>query len=212
MFESINRRSVILIVLFAIFVAGSAQLSAAPNEFIPSIGISNQVGSNAEDWQMGYSFGLDAMLYECCAIQYGLRLGYQFAIPDAESMLAMDINDVQVERREGLRSIIDFTILGRYDAPCLEDAPIGMSLLGGLGLNFVETSAIRLKGFARNFDTAVNREIHREANSEIVPSITVGVSFKILDQVQPAFEYQHIFTSDNSTGFFKVSLGLLARR
>jgi len=200
-------------VAIAAVLSCSSFASGASGKYVPSIGISNQIGSNSEEWRAGYAFGLDALICNKGALKYGLRLGYQFAVPDAESMLQIENSDVQIERKEGSRHIFEVSLLGRYEMPCMKETAVGMAVTGCLGLNYVETSAVKLKGFYDRYETAVNREIHRDADSQIAPSITIGIDFSIAHQVQPKFEYQHIFTSgDASTGLFVISLGLLARK
>lgn len=213
MFESIYGRLSVFIVMITALLIGNTQASGTSLEFAPAFGVSSQIGSSSDEWRMGYSVGLDGMIYQSGAIRYGFRLGYQYAIPDAKAMLQIDDNDVQIERKEGSRYIAEVSLIGRYDIPELRDKPVGMSIIGGVGMNFIETSSIRLKGFSPKYKTAVNREIHRDPDARFAPSVSLGIDFTIAKQVRPTIGYQHIFMSENgSTGLLMVSLGLLARR
>ena len=208
----IKHHSLILSAALLIMLSGSVPGLCVPLEFAPSLGMSRATGDQADEWQRGFTFGLTGFTNRSEPVEYGFSLAFQYARPDAEQMLKIGDPDIQVERKEGSRSITSLVVLARYEVPQLRSSAVRVSFDGGFGLYCINADDIRLKGFSRFFDTAVNHEIHRDGYTECAPGVTLGVNCIIAGHVQPGLAYQHIFSSEEgNTGLFMATLGLLAR-
>jgi len=208
-FRKIHAATLIAIVL----TIGVVPVHAEPLliDLIPHIGCSMPMGSEGDAWRKGYSFGLEG--YQVCdrPLQFAARLAFHRWRTNAKEMLEMNGHDMKVESNDGWKAIGDVTFLARYNIPQLKSDSFSLSLDGGLGVYYVRSSEVNLKGFYTIGETARNREIRLDADTQVAPGITLGFNMKIKKRIQPAFRFQHIFTGDDGVSIILLSLGLIAK-
>ncbi len=208
----------LVLVLMVLGMTGTLQkMMAAQLQFIPQAGYSQVIGSNGSDWKPGYNLGLDIINLKLVdsggiPLNYGMHVAYNRFQVDSDNMLETGGKEMHIEREKGVKDTWDVTSFARYLSPFLQSKNFRHWLDLGLGVHYICTSAVEVKGFYRFGDTAVNREISRDSITDISPSITFGITAMIAQQVQTSVRYQHYFESgQSSNGTILLSLGMIAR-
>ena len=213
-----NLYKYLTLTLLTLVMFGALQsASAAQLHFIPQVGFSQYIGSSGDDWKPGYNLGLDVFNLNQAKnvklpVTYGLHIAYNRWTVNSDEMLKTDGNEMLVEREKGVKDTWDITGLARYAFPQFQSRNFRHWLDIGLGVHYICTTDIEVKGFYRYGDSAVNREISRDAITDISPSITLGFTAMLKRQVQTSVRYQHFFESGtSSSGALLISLGMMAR-
>ena|GEM_PF-4330241 len=213
-----NFHKYLTIALVALAIAsGTKLLTAAPLQFIPQAGYAQFLGSGGDDWKPGFNLGLDIFNLSPTQntripLHYGVHVSYSRWQVNSDNLLEMNGQKLRVEREKGVKDTWDITGMARYSIPLLQSRSFRHWLDFGLGIHYICATDVEVKGFYSFGDTAINREISRDAVTDFSPSITLGYTAMLNRQVQPSIRYQHFFESgQSSSGALLISLGMIAR-
>ena len=216
MIRNFHKYFTLLLVGLAL-TGGLQMLTAATLQFVPQAGYSQLTGSGGDDWKPGFNLGLDMFnlsgkQYGNIRLVHGLHVSFNRWQVDSDNLLELNGHEMRVEREKGVKDTWDITGLARYPIPLFESRAFRHYFDFGLGVHYICGSDMEVKGFYTYGDTAINREISRDATSDISPSITLGYTAMLNRQIQPSIRYQQFFESGQSnSGALLISLGMMAR-
>ena len=216
--DTIEMRTTLKAFLFILIVAvtlTAGECRSVELEFIPQGGMSQPIGEQGDWWSAGYEVGLTAMTPTAGPFLWGGRISFHRWTPNAEEMVQVGPYDFRIEKNVGWQTITELSGIVCYAPSALDWRRLSWSLEGGAGLFHIRRSEVIVKGFASYYDdvfgqTALNRDIYREAKTEIAPGISFGVSLEVMERIKPSVRFQHIFSEDGCSSVV-LGLGLMAR-
>ncbi len=210
MFKRFLNTFAILTVLFLLIGSSAAYAERLPINFTPHFGASTPLGDQADKWQTGWTISFDGEWERPSNLTFGGQISFHRWLPNFEELLNLDSDEIRVEREDGWRSMIGLNGFARYYFPKVRSDNFSISIDGGLGLQYIESARVDVRGFYDVGETAVNSFYTQEPKSEFAPDAMARLNFLLLKRISPSIQYQHTFTSDESLSAVIFSLGLLA--
>lgn len=177
--------------------------------YVPRGGLSQPAGGSADDWQSGYMASFDVVPSIKGRFGWGGRIGFHRWTPNAEEMLQTNNRKFVVEKAHGWRTALELSAIANYRLIFLPYRLGSIWADGGVGVFYVKSSDIDVKGVHPDGTSALIRHIYQESDSEMVPGISAGVSMVIIGRIEPNIRYQHIFAPDKEMGILTLGIGLL---
>lgn len=187
-------------------------LQASEIVIYPHFGLSKPVGETDDLWQPGFVTGVEGITNLSNSWHWGLGLNFHRWKVNSQCRLGLDGKKMSIEDEEGNNNIGELNIFARYSLTQLESQKLSYSFDGGLGLFYLRSSKINLKGYYVSGETIVNNEFHQPENKEFAPGIIIGFNLLFKNRFQPSLRYKHIFTKNTETSIFLASLGVYARK
>ncbi len=202
----------VITVINPIFISNVfGEISA--EDFIIRGGFSQPIGETSDTWLAGYSAGLDYICQTNNTYNWGIRANINRWQVDAEGMLQANSDDLFIERNHGWNSIGDLSGLLLFSPEKFD----WLTLEGGAGLYHVRWSEVSVKGFVPIFDpndpgnnSAINYEAYKDEGSELTAGVSLALSIRLLNSIEPTVRYQYVFSSDDPVSFVVFGIGFLA--
>ena len=138
-----------------------------------------------------------------------MRIGFHRWTPDAQELLSTDGRKFEIERNEGWNIIGELSGVSVYELSGLPNKLGSVNVEGGFGIFNVRRPDGYVKGYTVVGYTALNRDVAIKHLNETKPGISVGLSMRIIDRIEPTVRYSYIFTSGDAITRVTFGIGLL---
>jgi len=140
---------------------------------------------------------------------WGVRIGFQRWNPNADAMLKLGDREFEVEKSRGWRAVGELSGVAAWRLRALPGCLGNIRIEGGVGLFWLRQPDIFVKGYHAVGNSALNREITLEHDSQVTAGISAGFSMPIAGRIEPMVRCYHILTSDGTTSILTAGMGLL---